>query len=134
MLDGIVGIGNKYSNEVKPVQVSGSELNPARESEEAGVVKDIGKSSETKEENQGKQGNQGDLEKKVKTAVEQANEDARVKRTGFEFTYHEVSNKISIKIYDKKTKEVIKEIPPEKTIEMVEKMWELSGLLVDEKM
>jgi flagellar protein FlaG len=34
---------------------------------------------------------------------------------------------------DKERKEVIKEIPPEETLEMVEKMWELAGILVDEK-
>jgi len=34
---------------------------------------------------------------------------------------------------DKKSKEVIKEYPPEKTLDMIAKVWELAGLLVDEK-
>ena len=31
------------------------------------------------------------------------------------------------------TKEVIKEIPPEKTLDMIAKAWELAGILIDEK-
>jgi len=40
---------------------------------------------------------------------------------------------VTIKVFDKETEEIIREIPPEKTLEMIEKMWELAGLLVDEK-
>ena len=31
------------------------------------------------------------------------------------------------------TKKVLKEIPPEKTLDMIAKVWELAGLMVDEK-
>jgi flagellar protein FlaG len=34
---------------------------------------------------------------------------------------------------DRETEEVIREIPPEKTLEMIQKMWELAGFLIDEK-
>ena len=34
---------------------------------------------------------------------------------------------------DKKTKEVIKELPPEKTLDMIAKVWEIAGLMVDEQ-
>ena len=67
----------------------------------------------------------------IKSAVSHAN--SKIKRTGCEFSYHEGTKRVSIKIVDKETKEVIKEIPPEETLEMVEKMWELAGILVDEK-
>lgn len=50
-----------------------------------------------------------------------------------EFSYHEPSNRIIIKIKDKTTNEVIKEIPSEKALELLEKAWELAGILVDEK-
>ena len=52
--------------------------------------------------------------------------------TKCEFSYHEPTGRISIKVMDKETDEVIREIPPEETLEMVEKMWELAGLIVDE--
>ena len=50
-----------------------------------------------------------------------------------EFGIHEKTNRITVKIVDKKTKEVIKELPPEKTLDMIAKVWEYAGLFVDEK-
>jgi len=50
-----------------------------------------------------------------------------------QFGIHEETNRITIKIVDKDTKEVIKELPPEKTLDMIAKAWELAGLMVDER-
>lgn len=50
-----------------------------------------------------------------------------------EFGYNEPTKRITIKIKDKDTDEVIKEIPSEKALEMLAKAWELAGILVDEK-
>ncbi len=50
------------------------------------------------------------------------------------FGVHEDTNRIMIKIMDKDTKEVIKEFPPEKTLDMIAKIWEMAGILVDEKL
>ncbi|MCM1143530.1 MAG: flagellar protein FlaG [Blautia sp.] len=49
------------------------------------------------------------------------------------FGVHEDTNRIMIKIVDKDTKEIIKEFPPEKTLDMIAKVWEMAGILVDEK-
>ena len=49
------------------------------------------------------------------------------------FGIHEGTNRITIKIVDKETKKVIKELPPEKTLDMIAKVWEMAGILVDEK-
>lgn len=49
------------------------------------------------------------------------------------FGIHEKTNRITIKIVDKDTKEIIKEFPPEKTLDMIAKVWEMAGILVDEK-
>jgi flagellar protein FlaG len=38
-----------------------------------------------------------------------------------------------VKIVDKQSKEVIKEIPPEKILDMVAQMCENAGLFIDEK-
>ncbi|MDE6875496.1 MAG: flagellar protein FlaG [Lachnospiraceae bacterium] len=71
---------------------------------------------------------------RVKDAVNQANNRLKQKHasTKCEFSYHEATGRISIKVMDKETDEVIREIPPEETLEMVEKMWELAGIIVDE--
>lgn len=49
------------------------------------------------------------------------------------FGIHEKTNRITIKIVDKESKKIIKEYPPEETLDMVAKAWELAGILVDEK-
>ena len=49
------------------------------------------------------------------------------------FGVHEDTNRIMIKIMDKDTKEVIKEFPPEKTLDMIARIWEMAGILIDEK-
>ncbi len=69
----------------------------------------------------------------LRTAVNQANSKLKMSRTKCEFSYHEATKRVSIKVMDKETNEVIREIPPEETLEMVEKMWELAGILVDER-
>ena len=50
------------------------------------------------------------------------------------FGVHEKTNRIMIKILDKDTKEVLKEFPPEKTLDMIASIWEMAGILVDEKL
>ncbi len=50
------------------------------------------------------------------------------------FGIHEKTDRITIKIVDKDTKEVMKEFPPEKTLDMIAKVWEIAGILVDEKL
>lgn len=49
------------------------------------------------------------------------------------FGIHDGTNRVTIKIVDRDTKEVIKELPPEKTLDMIAKVWEMAGILVDEK-
>ncbi len=72
-------------------------------------------------------------ERQIKSAISRANNKMRNHRTGCEFSYHEETKRVSITIFDKDTNEVIKEIPPEETLEMLQKMWELAGIMVDEK-
>jgi flagellar protein FlaG len=76
------------------------------------------------------------LEKKLKDAISMANKKMTQTQpqTRCEFTYHEDMNRVSIKLVDKETDKVVKEIPPEKTIKMIEKLWEIAGLLIDEKL
>ena len=68
---------------------------------------------------------------KIKKAVEEINKKA--KDSEAVFGVHEDTNRVTIKIVDKKTKEVIKEFPPDKTLDMIARVWEMAGLMVDEK-
>ena len=49
------------------------------------------------------------------------------------FGIHEKTNRVTIKMVDKETKKVIKEFPPDETLDMIAKVWEIAGILVDEK-
>lgn len=68
----------------------------------------------------------------IKKAVEQMNKNMAANSEAV-FGIHEDTNRVTIKIVDKNTKEVIKELPPEKTLDMIAKVWEMAGILVDEK-
>ncbi len=67
----------------------------------------------------------------IKKAVEQMNKN--MFNSEAVFGIHEGTNRVTIKIVDKDTKEVIKELPPEKTLDMIAKVWEMAGILVDER-
>ncbi len=73
--------------------------------------------------------------KKGETTMKDVNEINKLinHNTVAEFGYNEPTNRITIKIKDKDTDEVIKEIPSEKALEMLARAWELAGLLVDER-
>ena len=68
----------------------------------------------------------------IKKAVEQLNKKMSAHSEAV-FGIHEKTNRVTIKIVDKDTKKVIKELPPEKTLDMIAKVWEMAGILVDEK-
>ena len=50
------------------------------------------------------------------------------------FGIHEKTNRITIKLVDKETQKVIKEIPPERTLDLLAKRMELAGVMVDAKL
>lgn len=68
----------------------------------------------------------------LKKAVDEINRQST--NTEAIFGYHEGTNRVTIKIMDKDTKEIKKEYPAEKTLDMIQKVWEMAGLMVDEKL
>ncbi len=70
---------------------------------------------------------------KVENAIRDINTKIRPTHTECQFSYHEATKRISIKVLDQDSGEVIREIPPEKTLDMIAKTLELAGILVDEK-
>lgn len=67
----------------------------------------------------------------IKQAVDKLNKS--MSNSEAVFGIHEKTNRVTIKIVDKETKKVIKELPPEKTLDMIAKVWEMAGILIDEK-
>ncbi|WDH82237.1 flagellar protein FlaG [Paenibacillus urinalis] len=54
-------------------------------------------------------------------------------RTTLNISIHEKTRDIMVKVLNKETGELIREIPPEKTLDLVAKMMEIAGILVDKK-
>lgn len=67
----------------------------------------------------------------IKKAVEEINKQNMNKTV--QFGIHEKTGRMTIKILNKDTKEVIKEFPAEKTLDLIAKAWEMAGMMVDEK-
>lgn len=72
-------------------------------------------------------------EQQLIEAIENANKALRGADKRFEFSIHEGTKEIMVKVINEETGEIIREIPPEKILDMVAKMWELAGILVDRK-
>lgn len=80
-----------------------------------------------------KQAQQQQQSEQLKKAIAEMNRKINNSNEEAVFGVHEDTNRIMIKIMDKETKEVIKEFPPEKTLDMIARIWEMAGILVDEK-
>lgn len=72
-------------------------------------------------------------EKDIKKAVDKLNKLFEDKATHVEYEVYGKRRDITIKIIDNDTKKVIKEVPPKKIIDMVNKLCELAGVFVDDK-
>ncbi len=97
-----------------------AEVAKASESDTHGEKKEEQERENTKAENEA-----------IRSAVDKMNKN--MSNSEAVFGIHEGTNRVTIKIVDKDTKKVIKELPPEKTLDMIAKMWEMAGILVDEK-
>jgi flagellar protein FlaG len=72
-------------------------------------------------------------EQQLVKAIDHAIKAIQGASTSLEFSVHKLTNEIMVKVKDKETGEVIREIPPEKTLDFVAKLWKMAGILVDKK-
>ncbi|MEG0772992.1 flagellar protein FlaG [Clostridium sp.] len=72
-------------------------------------------------------------EENIKKSVEKLNKFLEDEKVHAVYERHEKFNQIMIKIVDNDTKEVIAEYPPKKILDMVAKMCEMVGILIDKK-
>ena len=66
-------------------------------------------------------------------AIDKANKSFKTFDRRFEFSVHERLKTFMVKVIDSNTDEVIREIPPEKLLDIIANMLEVAGILVDEK-
>lgn len=72
-------------------------------------------------------------EKQIQEAVDSTNKEFEKLQTNLRFSIHKQTKQIMVKIIDSNTQEVIKELPPEKLLDMVASMMERAGLIVDRR-
>ncbi|EPS46501.1 flagellar protein FlaG [Clostridium botulinum] len=71
--------------------------------------------------------------REVKASVDKLNKLLEGQDIRLEYEIYGKFRDLTIRLIDTKTKEVIKEIPPRKIIDMVAKLCEMAGVLIDEK-
>lgn len=72
-------------------------------------------------------------EKQLILAVDRAMKALQGPETSFNVSIHEKTNSIVVKVMNKETGEIIREIPNEKILDLVAKMMEFAGILIDER-
>ncbi|KMT21693.1 flagellar protein FlaG [Clostridium cylindrosporum] len=71
--------------------------------------------------------------KNIEEKVSKANKILSQESTYLKFEIHGKTNEIMIKIIQSETGEVIKELPPEKLVDMIAEICEMAGLFIDKK-
>ena len=112
---------------------SANSLNPSKASET--LSNEVKQQNEIQENNpkENELGNEKLSKKTIKNAIENTNKKLVSTDRKFEFSINEETNDVIIRVINKETDEVIREIPSEKILDMVAKMMELAGLFIDEK-
>lgn len=72
-------------------------------------------------------------EHEVIKAIEKANTHIRTYDRKLEFSIHDTTKQIMVKVINTADDSIIREIPSEKVLDMVAHMWEVAGILVDKK-
>ena len=143
MVEGINGAGMTYQGSTSASQSRAEGLSKVDSANTAIVSEQIAKDNRKLATNNtnadgndaaGQQNtNQQGQNAQIKKAVDDINKSVIGNDSEAIFGIHDKTNRVTIKIVDKKTKEVIREYPPEKTLDMIAKVWEMAGIMVDEK-
>lgn len=119
---------------------SGQGLTPFKKAEEVTVQKqqpsqphesadtDAREAADRPSEQSGKW-SQEDLDR----GIEAMNDLSVFRERSLAFEHHEKLNRTMVKIIDRETDEVVREIPPEKFLDMISSMLEFAGIIIDEK-
>lgn len=65
--------------------------------------------------------------------IEKLNQAVELAEKSLRFTLHEESERMQVLVVDTETQEVIKEIPPEKVLDVIGRIREMVGILLDER-
>ena len=138
-IEAIKGAAMTYQGSASTAETREEARSKVEQTENVGISHNIAKATvalDTKQTSGEGTGNNAQQDQDKQNAqIKKAIDDINKKAMNSEaiFGIHEATNRVTIKIVDKDTKKVIKELPPEKTLDMIAKVWEMAGLMVDEK-
>jgi flagellar protein FlaG len=72
-------------------------------------------------------------QERLQREVERLNDAARLFNIQLRFQIHKESGRMMVQVYDQVEEEIIKEIPPEKVLNLVAQIQNMIGVLLDEK-
>ncbi len=72
-------------------------------------------------------------EKQLEKAIEGLNSTLEILDRGLRFDVHKETDRMIVQVVDKGSDEVIREIPPEKMLDLLAQIRDLVGIVVDEK-
>ena len=142
----INGVTNDYSSRAKPVSMAETAVNSERQAKidrpqqtvkAAGTEQpllniEFNGDSEAQDTLKELVGKERDPAKSTIDAT-MSSLNARMKKTKCAYAYDEDTKRITIKVYDSDSDELIREVPPEKSLEALKKVWELAGIIIDQK-
>lgn len=70
----------------------------------------------------------------IDSTMSDINSKIKMSNTQLQYSIDDETQRISIKVIDQDTNKVIREIPPEETLEAIKKIWEIAGIIVDKKL
>ena len=126
---GMGGVEMKPKTTPEPAVMSTGSTASAKEVQTVTNTVNNGSEQEKQGQQQGRE--KEPAESSMKDALSKLN--AQIANTHCAYSYDEDTRRISIKVYDDETDELIREIPPEKSLEALKKMWEIAGIMIDEK-
>ena len=138
-LSSVMSLQQQTYSPAKPVQpVNSAEISQQPDTA-AAPLEDIAvvgsateKGSADNSENKNNTEDQQLTNDQIKKAVE-ALKKGQLENSEAVFGFHDATNRVTIKMVDKETKKVIKEFPPDETLDMIARIWEIAGIMVDEK-
>lgn len=126
---------NVQAANVTPTDVSGNTVKAVKK-----VDKPVTLSNDSSQEANNSQNTDMALENKkvaqstIDSTMSDINSKIKMSNTQLQYSIDEDTQRISIKVIDQDTNKVIREIPPEETLEAIKKIWEIAGIIVDKKL
>lgn len=116
-----------------------SEINPIQTNKPVNTIESKQKinpvssslSKETKLQLQYDEAEESITKEQLEKAVSEANNHIVGVNAQFEYRIHEGTDRIMVKLIDTESHDVIREIPPEKMLDMVAEIWKRVGLVID---